>query len=47
MGVGFAPTYANLFLGLWEKDFIYHNNYSEKIKWWGRYIDETLVLDWF
>lgn len=35
MGACFAPNYANQFIGLWEKDFIHYNYYSEMIKWWG------------
>lgn len=37
-------NYANLFLGLWEKDCVYLNRYSDKIKWWGRYIDDILLI---
>ncbi len=44
MGACFAPNYANLFLGLWEKNFVYCNSYSDKIKWWGRYIDDIFLI---
>ena len=44
MGACFAPNYANLFLGLWEKDCVYSSNYSDRIKWWGRYIDDILLF---
>ncbi|KAK7879644.1 hypothetical protein WMY93_033648 [Mugilogobius chulae] len=38
MGAAYAPSYAGLFLGLWEQRFIYSeaNPFLTKIKWCGR-----------
>ena len=46
MGACFAPNYANLTLGLWEELYILCsvNPFFEKIKWYGRYIDDILFL---
>ena len=46
IGACFAPNYANLFLGLWEEKFILcsANPFYEKIKWYGIYIDDILML---
>lgn len=44
MGACFAPNYANLFLGLWEKECVYNNVYSDKIKYYGRYIDDICLI---
>lgn len=41
---GAAPNYANLFLALWEKDAICHNNHSDNLKCWGQYIDNVLLF---
>ncbi len=38
------PTMLTFFLGLWEKNFVYCNSYSDKIKWWGRYIDDIFLI---
>lgn len=43
MGACFTPNYASLFLGLWEKEVV-HTRYNDKIKWWGRYIDDILLF---
>lgn len=44
MGACFAPNYANLFLGLWESEYVYNNPLRDKILWWGRYIDDILLF---
>ena len=46
MGVTYAPSYANLFLGVWEDKFIRSpvNPYRDKIKWFGRYIDDLIFF---
>lgn len=47
MGASFAPNYANLFLGLWIKKFVYSdsNPCLRCIVWWGRYI-VFVILTW-
>lgn len=42
----FAPNYSNLFMGAWEETFVYSdlNIYLDKIIWWGRYIDDIILL---
>ena len=46
MGAAYAPSYAGLFLGLWEENYIYsqHNTFLDKIKWYGRYIDDLFLI---
>lgn len=46
MGTPVAPTLANLFLAIWEEEFIYsvNNPHISSIKYWGRYLDDTLIL---
>ncbi len=47
MGACFAPNYANLFLGLWEEEFVFNaktNPFFTKIKWWTRYIDDICMI---
>lgn len=46
MGACFAPNYSNLFMGLWEETFVYSNlnTFAEKIKYYGRYIDDILLI---
>lgn len=46
MGECFTPNYGNLFMGFWEEKFAYSslNVYRGKIIWWGRYIDDVLLL---
>ena len=41
-----SNLYANLYLGQWEENFILcsTNPFFEKIKWYGRYIDDILLL---
>lgn len=40
-----ATNYANLFLGFWEKKFVFSdsNPYFKNVIWWGRYIDIILI----
>lgn len=43
MGVNFAPSYANLTMGLWEHLSIWNNNpFSKYIVYIGRYIDDII-----
>lgn len=45
MGANFAPSYANLAMGYWEEHYISHNNpYSSYIVFFGRYIDDLIVI---
>ena len=46
MGVTYAPSYANLFLGVGVEKFIWSssNPYLEKIKWFGHYIDDLIFF---
>ena len=46
MGAAYAPSYAGLFLGLWEQQHIYSqtNPYVDKIKWYGRFIDDLFFI---
>lgn len=41
-GACFASISATLFLGLLEKDFVQHNVFCDKIKWWRCYIENML-----
>ena len=45
MGACFSPSYAGLFMGKWEEDFVFHphNVFKDKILWWARYIDDILL----
>uniref|UniRef100_A0A8C5N1Y7 Reverse transcriptase domain-containing protein n=1 Tax=Leptobrachium leishanense TaxID=445787 RepID=A0A8C5N1Y7_9ANUR len=46
MGSSCAPSYANLFLGIWEDEFVFGETlsmYKPKIESWSRYIDDILV----
>lgn len=45
MGANFAPSYANLAMGYWEKNHIWYNNpYSANIVFFGRYSDDIIVI---
>lgn len=45
MGANFAPSYANLAMGLWEHEFIWDNNpYSRHLVFYGRYIDDIIII---
>ncbi len=45
MGTHLAPSYANLFIGKFELDFIYNNNpFGSFIKYWARYIDDCFLI---
>lgn len=45
MGACFSPSYAGLYMGKWEEDYVYHprNVFRDKIIWWGRYIDDVIL----
>ncbi|KAM9325141.1 NACHT, LRR and PYD domains-containing protein 3-like [Gastrophryne carolinensis] len=43
MGAKFAPSLANLFMGLWELIHIYEKGYT-CLKVWKRYIDDCLII---
>ncbi|XP_056423852.1 uncharacterized protein LOC130362821 [Hyla sarda] len=46
MGAACAPSYANLFLGLWERTLFTSDTcpLAEKVLSWGRYIDDILFI---
>ncbi|XP_056404927.1 uncharacterized protein LOC130296905 [Hyla sarda] len=47
MGSPCAPTYANVTLGWWEDNIVFgeeENQYTSKILYWGRYIDDVFIL---
>ncbi|XP_056416701.1 uncharacterized protein LOC130369083 [Hyla sarda] len=46
MGAACAPSYANLFLGLWERTIFMTEPapHIEKVLQWGRYIDDILFV---
>lgn len=45
MGTNFAPSYANLTMGLWETRYIWANNpFMAKIIFYGRYIDDIIII---
>lgn len=45
MGANFAPSYANLTMGLWEANYIWFNNpYISHIIFYGGYIDDIIVI---
>uniref|UniRef100_A0A8C5W8X4 Reverse transcriptase domain-containing protein n=1 Tax=Leptobrachium leishanense TaxID=445787 RepID=A0A8C5W8X4_9ANUR len=46
MGTTCAPAYANLYLGIWEKQRIFtdRNPYRPKILFWKRYIDDIILI---
>lgn len=45
MGAHFAPSYANLTMGHWEHQYIWHNNpFSSHIVFYGRYIDDVIII---
>lgn len=45
MGAHFAPCYANLFMGFWEKFYIwFQNTFGRHLVYYGRYIDDVLII---
>ena len=45
MGAHFAPCYANLFMGFWEKFHIWMQNpFAQHLVYYGRYIDDVIVI---
>lgn len=47
MGAAFAPTYANLFMGWWEANYVFSDQmspYVQYISHWFRYIDDLVFL---
>uniref|UniRef100_A0A803JIM5 GIY-YIG domain-containing protein n=1 Tax=Xenopus tropicalis TaxID=8364 RepID=A0A803JIM5_XENTR len=47
MGAAFAPTYANLFLGWWEANWVFNDeltHYTQFVLDWFRYIDDLFFL---
>ena len=45
MGSPCSPNYANLFMGKFEEDFVYHNNpFLIFLKCWFRYIDDIFFI---
>ncbi|CAJ0959600.1 unnamed protein product, partial [Ranitomeya imitator] len=46
MGAAFAPSYANLFLGLWERDLFMSDQHAsmDRVPLWTRYIDDIFLV---
>lgn len=45
MGANFAPIYANLTMGYWERQYISHNNpFIANIILFGRYINDIVII---
>ena len=45
MGSPCSPNYANLFMGKFEEDFVYHNNpFALYLRCWFRYIDDVFFI---
>ncbi len=46
-GACYSPSFAGLFLGKWEKDYVLNsrtNPYMDNIIWWERYIDVIIYI---
>lgn len=47
MGACYSPSYAGLFVGKWEEDFVFNcemNMFLKYIVWWRRYIDDVCLI---
>ncbi|CAJ0961224.1 unnamed protein product [Ranitomeya imitator] len=46
MGAAFASSYANLFMGMWERDIFFSKPVAhiERVLFWARYIDDILMI---
>lgn len=45
MGANFAPSFANLAMGLWESQYIWHNNpFQKHLIFYSRYIDDIIII---
>lgn len=46
MGANFSPSLTNLFMAVWEEEFLFStsNTFSDSIQWYGRFIDDLLLL---
>lgn len=46
MGARFYPSLANIFMGAWDELFLFSeaNPFSPHIRWYGRYIDDLLLM---
>lgn len=46
MGAKFSPSIANIYMGWWENKFLFSetNPLCQSIKWYGRYIDDLLLV---
>lgn len=45
MGVSFVQSLVNLFMGLWEKRYIWANNpFAKHLVLYGRYIDDVIII---
>lgn len=45
MGAHFVSSYANLTMGLWENEYIWHNNpFTPNLIYYGRYIDDIIII---
>ena len=44
MGTRAAPNYASVFMGWFEDKFIYKSKWKEHIRYYGRYIDDVILV---
>lgn len=46
MGAKFSPSLANLYVSWFEEVYVFteHNPYSQNIVWYGRYIDDIIII---
>lgn len=44
MGARYAPSVANLFMDMWEKEEYVYNRLIPKIKLYRRYIDDLIII---
>lgn len=46
MGANFAPSYANLAMGLWELEYVSDQNpFASQVVYYRRYIDDIIIWD--
>lgn len=46
MGAKFSPSFANIFMAWWEKQYVFSesNPYLDSFVWYGRYIDDVIIV---
>lgn len=46
MGAKFSPSLSNIYMSIWEENFLFSaaNPYAPHIKWYGRYMDDLLLM---